>query len=874
MEAETSHLKDITDLYKLCKNVPLQPKSNFDPMSKVSNEIKTLLQNLSIIYNKHNYIYSKLIEDSQTKLHGLFSDDEFLSAYKSLFTHCINLIFHVATNMFREEQSPNFLNLTLSLYQFIKDLSTQSRDITLSKVAIFFEHKFNESYSNLNLSAYKGNSVKNLLSFLPTTIIYPNLDPANIIDSHYFRLTCGKFNYKKELVELVELSNGDFLFYNLESGTMARIFDNGKTTLLEFLSKGNYNLLDVNKKVMFAPLKASDMSIVQYSNNGVVLETRIGNGVILELTSENVFHWESNWKNKIQSSFDNLSSKTSFTSIKQIPTFKNSIKTVTSLKRSEDVFKFDSFLLNNSSLSKSVSPYKEDEDTIPNTNLYRSDSLLNPINILPQKNLNNDRNETPGSLTGERPDIMTQKNLPSDGSFPAVRTETMSSFNDIESLSIERLMELNENIDIELSPVRESPIKSNIVRSVSQTFLVRDSASITSKYGKDATFNNNIHESSTALLIDHDELDDESIISEEEVESMASMFNPNIEFYKPSKLKKKRSNSVLSLFSNRNKRSLTLNTSKNSSSASVFELNTPDTPLFPQEPKTLTKTSVVGPTKKQLEQSNIVFEDNNVNLSNWNGNSWVNLGKNKQHIAIYLLQNNKIMFCAYDDIEKNQAFLLSHITSKWNILKTTAQDIQIHFPQKDCLDHILKLQNQYTITIRSNKTNELFNILQNCIGGEIHKRIRKSNTLTTLSTSSSSNISNSIFSNSGSLASSLTIEHMNMNKMRYHLLIPNIKIRYYILDQDKKWSFKGIATINVYLQEHENVKTGVKFEYQPDNLNSLGSFEPSIFICPLNSVKKLRDTGLVINCDESFKLFEFTSRTITEQVFKLIHSLF
>lgn len=848
MEAETAHIKDLRDLYTICKNVPLQSKSNFDPMATVLAELEKLLQSLTTVYNGHNHIYSSLLCYPESKVHELLYDNNLIEAYKLLFSHSVNLIFNAATSMFRDKQSSKFLHLTLRIYLFLKELPKEST--ALWDVISYFELSFIKAYSNLNLSSYKGNSVMSLVSFSSIKSVYPTLDPSTIINSHYFRLSSEKLGYKKQLVELIHLENGDFLFYSLNSGVMARVFDNGKNTLLEALIKGTYNLLDVEKKVMFAPFKSNDLKVIHYTNNGVLLETSIRNGTLLELFSENIFSWESSWKDIMKKNFDAPNTKDSHLRARF------GRQSHSSLKKNEDVFKFDSLLLSASSTS--------DTDTLSSTQCMSptDDYLLHPVDVFAKNSPNNSAHDL-SSMEQMSPDSINFASRQSPTILP--------SFNDIESLSIENLKIFNDNINIELSPRMASPIKSNIVRSVSQTFTMKETTSTISKNTGNMTF---AFDTDAMTRQIYSETDGESIISEEEeATNSVTIFNPSVEIYKPSLMKKKSSNSVLSLFSHKNKRSLTLNTSKNGSSHSIFDVNTSDNHAFPQEVKPFVKPFVPGPTNQQLEQSKTIFRDPNVKLTKWNGSAWMKLSEDKEQILIYLLNNNKILLCAYNDFEKDQCVLICHVTDQWSVTKTTAQDVQINFPQKGCVDHTMKIQAQYTISIRSNKADELICNLQRCMKGDIHKKIRKSTTLNTLSTSNSSNISDSIFSNSDSRSSLLTLENVDTNKIQYHLLLPNIKTRYYTLDHNKKWFYKTVGSLDVYIQEHDKTKTGIKFEFQPDN--SVATIKgSSVFICSVNNVKKLKDTGLVINHDASFELFEFTSRTINEQVLKLIYSSF
>lgn len=810
---ERTTLGSINTLYSLCKRLNVKPKSSFDPMYKISVKLKSLVKSLEILYKKHSAIYSEIMNNLLIDINiPKYDDIELLMAYETFFQSTIRLIFNSTSSVFRNVNESDFLKLFLTIYSNLKRvLGLTEENKKLSHVLKTFENEFHQSFLNANSNSYNGGNVKNILSHISSPSKYPNINPDLVGQCHYLKLDSTRMGYNKLLAEVVELNTDELAFFQVETSNIIDVNKFKPDFLLEALVLGQYDLLNFNKSLLFIPLKAGDLRIMEYTHNGMKLETQTGNNIQVEISSENLIEWETSWKYKFEQYFD------------QTRDIRH-VENPSTLKPLEVSTLKESIVFDKNSRNEIFSPIKEENE-----------------NVL--SSMNNDTLSV------------------SDGS----RSTNNTSIADFEKLSYEKLLELNDSIPVELSPViQQSSPRKEIIRSVSETFTLETVDPRISSETESHELTSIISDMGNTHISDK------------------PIFNPSASEYKPI-LSSKKSSSLLSLFSTNNSHHdcdienerQNIPTMLTSEPISIFG-NYKPIESIDETPK---RQFVSNLSKRELDNCNILFQNKkNIKLSYWsNKNAWEQVGDSKMNINISRLRNGTVILFAYNDFNKDECYLVSKISSSWKCLRTTAQDIQIKFPIGDIIDRTFTDCSSIVLTIRYYDADLLLNILQKGIDNNFRKPLSNSSTQETLATTGSSKHNESIFSYGVASTSSMSLEEYETNgntspieqKIQLHLLVANTKVKYHSLQDGKIWKFQNVGIANIYSQDiSQYERYGAQFEFSSQGITKT-------FSGRLDNIKRLKRTGMIIHDNnEEYHLLEFTNQTVADHVFKMIHSIF
>lgn len=845
---ERDNIGTISQLLKLCQSLGLNPKSSFDPMHKVNIKLKFFTNGLQTLYNKHCAIYSEIMQNNSLQASMLiYQDTELLMAYETFYQSGIRLIFNSITTLFRSENESHFLQLFLQIYFHLKSCLKGVREQkSITHATRSFEVEFFHAFLKAHSNSYSGGNIKDILSFNTSLVQFPSIKSENIIQSHCIKLDSKRLGFRRLLVEVVELQSSELAFFKIES---CNIIDAQRYTaenLMNELVMGQSNLLNFNKSLLFIPLKFKDMKILEYTNSGLKLETRIGNKIQLDITSENLLEWETTWKSIFQQYFSNG------VEIRQ--------------KRKDSV---------------SAASYAND------TNIFDKQPHISKPQI--------PRNSSP---------IAVNTNDTSSSNLNYL--ERSKSVTEFENLSFEKLVELDNSIPIELSPLIRavSPTKK-VIKSVVDTFTIQQ---------LDSTIPNEMEYNELESIISsignthiNDDDDDDGDDPHQSNGKEESVFNPRASVYKP-KLTSKKSSSLLSLFSSNHNSDLesgqdtrfssTISIPKESSS-SIFGT------IQHEEEAGVRSKYINGPSNGDLLDSLELFQDNSIKLSYWTShNVWEIVGdkKLKLSIGINRLRNGTVILYAYNDTNRNQCYLVTKISPSWNCMRTTAQDIQVRFSKNDILNHSLSDEmDTFVMTLRYTDAEKLLTILQKCITNSFRKPLSNSRTQETLATTVSSCLNESIFSYGATSTSSGlsldkcetqdntkkisnynddTTDNNNNNRVQSHLLTCNIKSKYHSLENGKYWKFQDTGETAIYSQDlHTNSsiknRIGAFFEFTPSPSSST---QETIAIkkitCRLNNIQRLKKTGIVLHDDNNeYHLLVFSNPIVTDHVYRSIHSM-
>ncbi|CCK69206.1 uncharacterized protein KNAG_0C00930 [Huiozyma naganishii CBS 8797] len=842
-----NYVGTISKLFNLCQSqgARYQPKSSFDPIYKVKKELERLEKALMNIYDKQGIFCAQLNRnvDYGNLLDRTFNDEIVLHTYSSLFASSSNLIVTPTTTTFRGIEPPVFLDYLLQIYRYLKYTIlawVESLNVnvgSLQAVLERFEMDLYEKHRNLSSTLLKGGSVRNIVSFSDELTMYPNVKSTGIMTSEFFKLESLSLGLNKQLIQISQLSTGEIAIFKVDSGLVSKYSDKNPQLLLSDLCQGKYEVLNVGKTLLFLPFKPTDLKIVEHFSSGVRLESASGNNINLNIFAEDFIQWNLTWKQKFLNLFGSNTyyTKTITHNNNDLSDILSDIKAI-SFEPEIDPIRPQAHS-NNSSFNEDkafgASRRVRQSTTEPSD---REDILQrNNDNIFPM------HYNVSSPVLDESPQILSEQLLKQDRVLEDARFR--KSIAEFESLTLENLMALDSSIPMEQSPVRnvvESP-QPNMLRSASHIFTVDNAESVIST------------EDTERMISDHS-------VTEESFTPCPAVYIP--ESYE------KNSTSLLSVFSNRNKIGLSVNTSgQNESLYSNTPLSSgPTTPLFPKAKEELEpQRSFFHPPKELvLLNHSILFEDNAVKISSWNGFSWDQISSKRLNLTIFLTNNNEAVLVGYSDKGKNECQIVAKITSRWNISRSTAQDIQVRFSKTDLIDHMLKSANNYILTFRCQKVEKLMAILRQAQKNQLKSPISTSSTLGTLSTKTSSQCTDSLFSMETEKTVSTDIH--DPSSLSSTLIAANMKAKHHIVVDSKKWQAQSIGKINLYLLKYNAKITGIKFEYTEANSTV------ETFIASRKDITRLKRTGIALTTDQGLHLFEFTSPTVTEQIYKLIQT--
>lgn len=440
---------------------------------------------------------------------------------------------------------------------------------------------------------------------------------------------------------------------------------------------------------------------------------------------------------------------------------------------------------------------------------------------------------------------------------------SITSLKTMESLDYNELLVLDKSLEVEISPelTQRSPGIEEF-NFVSQDFAMGEVATTLSRNIVEGDLESILSEDSNCNQ-DHDHSDGEDDDTE-------SSFNPTADTYKPS-LYRRKSTSLLSLFSSKNKKNLTLDTSNsNTSSLTTFT----DTPTL-STPSSARSLRFYKAEKEFLSTSSIIsvddfvplFECDSAKVSSWNGKLWEILRKENLYLTILRSRkSNKAILIIHQDASRNECQLVAKITTGWRCDKSTARDIQIKIPEADILSSVFT-ERQPLLTIRYTQTDRLLNILDHCRNGNLPAIISNSSTIRTLSSTESSVLSEQT---SGTPTHQTDLKQLKSEKdsqVNSLLLLTNVKIKHHVR-VDKIWEVNEVGYANIYSQEYKGARVAAKFEI----LSKVGVNKTSSeLIGRLGGIKRLGRTGLYfIDTKGEHQLLEFTNMALADHVYKLV----
>ncbi|CCD22239.1 Rbh1p NDAI_0A00810 [Naumovozyma dairenensis CBS 421] len=876
---EADHIIRLKQLHSYCQEFcNSDTGSKLDPLMKCYEQLNKVVHSLDIIISKHDSIYDTLHNNTNFVglLNWFFNDTELLNEYNNILLELSKLILHPELIIFRSTPYSSLLKSTFGTYSYLKNTAENEPfdSSRLLSVIEAFEYQFQSRYTIANKSIIKLDKVHDLLSFSSTLIPSPLTDFNSFKRRTFFKLDLRKCKYHDTLVEVLQLTNGQLAVFKINSGELP-FSSNLSVNLLQELCNDNFKLLDLGKKLLFSTLKQGDFEIINYLKSGIEIQTSTGNNTVLKLTCLDVVQWETYWKSIFEKLFgpessiiDNYGNKKALSPSK---IYSNPISNTLLHKKNHADSNADGNAGFKSKLGKLEGLKTNNNTTIgiainiptrpllptnnystaslPKSNkgfsLHRSKPLQSPLSSLTDL-----VNETTSAFSSSEYIAAENKNETNQNHTSLSHKESETSLKTIESLTCKELIDLDRSMMIGMSPSSKLSPSIEEYNFVSNDFTLNRVPSITE---------HNVEES-----------DLESIMSESENVDTSSTFNPSADVYKPT-LTRKTSNSILSLFKSRNKKNLTIDTSSNFSSTSLFD---PETPT-PSSAKEIRFCSTVQDSFNissyiDINDYSSIFELEQIKISCWNSQFWEQISKSPLQLTFLSSRIKKEAFLLiHKENQLDESHLLSHLDMDITASMATAQDIQIRIPSKNLITSILK-DREPILTIRSSETERLLNVLNHCRKGDLPTSLTASTTLRTLSTTTSSLMTSRV-SRSVTLQSDLTdLGSENGKSIRSQLLLSTIKVKLHHRDDEGLWRMKLLGHADIYSQELNNIPLGIKISLTAVSKQG-DSEDVVVFDSALNDIKRLGRTGILFNKTQfGDRLLEFTNRLVTEEVYRLI----
>lgn len=837
---EREHLLTLRRLVAVCEALKPAPVSNLDPMVPICAQTELILRCLKVIIARHS-------TDKMSSSHSSFTDIGLLSNYNDFFFGSIKLLFSLETSAFRMGDHPEFAICIVKIYwrllEFQKALSPRSTQ--LSSMTNAFEYQFRSSYNIANCNLLRLDQVHDLLSHNYDLVSPPLINIKDIAKRDYFRLTLNKFNIDHQLVEIFQFSNGELAIFKVNSGELPSA-TSPKGKLLTQLTEGNYKLLNLGRTLLFPSFREYDLEVVSMLASGTQLKTPTGNNITLKLQCVDPLQWESHWKLAFQKLFDKKNI---------IPVVPHSTSSA-SLAKSSHLFQ--NFKLKHNKL----------EDLRPATNEGLPIRIPEPSTSnheIEQPEIRKESSKRPSGLRRSEPlqrplstlmHIEEEKETLAKSKIKVIDAKS-PSLKDIESFSCQKLIELDKTIQMILSPVSlDTPITEEY-KSVSQQSSLERIGPISER---------DIEESDAESAISISESD--GCNSEEGIEE-GSSFNPSAEEYKPT-LYNRKSSSLLSLFSSKNKKGLVVDTASANASAASIVTSQSATPSSVKGnlPVCSSKENFNElPSFIDMNSDLTIFENDKVKISFWSDGQWGQIGVSSLQLSILRLENDEAVLVVYKEKQERQCKFVARISCDWKCNIATAQDVQISVPSSDFVTSILPAGNR-TFNIRCYQVEGLMNSLQHCTRGHFPTMMPTSSTAVTLSSAPSSNFSN-IVTRSSTAVSGIANLKNDGEIINSLLLLPSVKVKHHTRMDGKGWQPKSIGYVDVYAQEFKGAVIAVKFDVFMENPNSEHA---TTFISRLHDIKRIGRTGLLLDKNEE-QLLEFTNKIVADQVYKLIMPL-
>lgn len=817
---ELHFLHVLKELSKICQHYEKRPHSLLDPVSTVTHELRLIEASTITILSKHINFFEKLdifcVMSKEIEI--IIESSELIDAYEQLLSNGINIILNPNVTLFRTGDM-SLVDYVIQVYQRLVTYESFSTLTNITKGFIRvrqlisnLESTFFSKYKLLNNNNLRFEKVYDILSHSPDMVQSSRFNVINIEQHTAFRLNKTKFNEDTILVDLCQLNTGELAIFKINSGKLPTIFKSGKDLLTE-LSAKNRDLLNVGRTLLFQPLKPNDLQIVKYSGTSIELKTCTANNVVLKLVCMDPLKWPVVWKPYFERLFSIENKRTQISKKRSFPKL-----------------------------------------PIPDTPIEQTETNIEKKPTL----------DVQGHKGGPLTSIPHLQNEPSTCNSQ----NSGPSLKDIESLSYEKLIELDRSIQMNLSPALAPSPEFGKIKDESQLFSVDEI--VTNGHSPSIRPSNNNETDDIESLISFEGEIEESPIRV----STNSIFHPTVEEYKPT-LHTRKSHSLLSLFATKNKPNVSIDTFESEhtsffSSADSSNVNTPQSDSPNYATPLNRKTSLAIPVDVDLSYS--ITEQDIIKVTRWDGKKWEIIGPKNMQITISRVSNKYIALTMFLNKEKTECAFIIKISANWKCFRSTAQDIQLKIPASDFIASIMNLKDSYeTLTIRCVKVENLMNSLLYCINSIVPVSLSTSSTIRTLSTTMSSYFSDT------PKRSSAYQSYLCSGKNDYAakesnslLLIASIKAKRHARIE-QKWQPQDIGSLDIFSQESQNVRTGVKFDFISDKNNNLDVANKLQFSNELNQIKRQGRTGIIVsNEDRDDQLFEFTSNIVAEQVYKLI----
>lgn len=644
----------------------------------------------------------------------------------------------------------------------------------------------------------------------------------------YFRLDIDKLKINNKLIEILELNNGEIALFEVLAGEMPYTSQNVET-LFQVLASGNHDLTNVGRSLLFQTLRTGDLEIIKLDDNGAKLKTVTGNGIVLKVTCKDPIQWQAHWKYTIRNLFDRLS-------MNEYNGCKSDSSQNFNARHNNVGHTWPKQNVGMATGSSKTSASSSDTVRSGGT-LHRSTHLPGSLSSLV---------ETSKEFSKVESSSILSEKITSDND-----SDLETSLKDIESLSCEKLIELDRSMQIPLSPkILDTPTLKNI-RTASQIFSLENVSPELLE--------------SAASEID----DDESIISEDEKDKgNEALFDPNVNYYKPV-LYRRKSSSLLSVFSSKNKKNLTINVPENRS-GSLFSIAGDQQLLTPisagSHNSDVGEAYVSVPSDMDASSSVVFFENDSVKVSLWNGKSWVQMSKEAMCLSLIISGDNETLLVINKNFKREKCKFVVKLEPSWKCNRSTAQDIQLRISSSDFKASAFEMKNDVTLSIRCSQADELMSVLQYQLQIIQMPSLPASTTARTLSTISSS----SCFSRNVTRSSTENSELANMKNgfggVNSSLLVSSIKVRQHVKTKSDIWKPSRVGFTDIFAQEYKGVVVAIKFVICSD---AEGTLNPREYNSRLHDIKRLGRTGLSFADKTGTYLLEFKDRNAADHVYKL-----
>ncbi|CAI4305023.1 AMP_1a_G0014160.mRNA.1.CDS.1 [Saccharomyces cerevisiae] len=295
----------------------------YDPVPRHLHKSKTKIINAAkLIIETHLSYYTILnnISDIQAYLSTWLRDLGTTGSYQTILSESISLMFDRTVSIFRKcTIEGGFPHLIARLYLRLKSYQKLLNDAGLKIFFSSYDYAFGAAYNLVNCSEYRYDEVHYISNGTYSLVASMKIDPAEVIKREHFRLTIPKFNISNILIEIFHLLDG-LAFFKVNPDSLSISTASAETTLRS-ISKGNHQILELGRSLMFPLLRTGDFEICNIDDAGAVIRFTEAKDVKLEIASLDETSWVTQWKSCLQN--HNRKSASSSLFIKTHTEFKN-----------------------------------------------------------------------------------------------------------------------------------------------------------------------------------------------------------------------------------------------------------------------------------------------------------------------------------------------------------------------------------------------------------------------------------------------------------------------------------------------------------------------------------------------------------------------